>query len=379
VISGYGWGGMPTGPDGLGGYFGDSKYSSLSYNDDKKCFQASWPNMWSSAPFLTICDPHMNAYLKERIERILFDLTDQMDYIKASGGSHLPILVREWGSNGGEVTQVTIDAAKLDGVVLDPAKGLGYKERLWMYRHAVSIWQSWADHMVKLADKDSVLVKKGDIIRPETQQSTELFAHPDFNSNWPMNDVRYNGGQIGMVDDLSSSGEMGMGIEYREMAVADYLCANGRLAMVNMERPMLKDDFSVLKNYYQKGFQFAVMFNSYDGDEKFISSMDNIDNEQCMPAVHREPSILSLNVQYEKCAGNKNNVCELDNLKVFHSVRLANSDCLKDGYVTYRLENSGELFQSPLNICINGRVSPGNNNISIYAGESISAWQKSRH
>jgi hypothetical protein len=376
VISGYGWGGMPTGPDGLGGYFCDPRYSGISFNESDGAFRASWPNMWSSSPFLTKCDRHMNDFLYKRLSRIIGDLPDQLDWLKADGASAFPMLIREWGGNGGEITDATINEAKRDGINLDP-KNLGYDERLWLYRHAVEIWQSWAEQMMEFAGRDSVMVEEGEVKLPEEQMSSYLFSHPDFLSDLPMNDQRWSAGQIGMSEGFSSSGEMGRGVEYREISMYDYLRARGRLAMVNMERTMLKDDFTVLRNHYQRGFQFIVFFNSYEGDEKFIRQMDHIDDEPCLPEVHREPSILQVVVPRDRNIGSKENLEFSANLKVHNSLRVAVEDCGKPGQLTYRLENSGEEFVSGLSLHLDGRISPGaGNSIEVHVGETPAQMRK---
>jgi hypothetical protein len=373
IISGYGWGGLPTGPDGLGGYFSDPRYSGLSYSPSTQKYRASWPNMWGSTPFLTITDPNMNQYLKQRIDRIMGDFPEKIDTYKAMGMAISPILVKEWGSNGGEVTNENILAAQRDGVTLDPSDGLSAQERHWLYQHVSEIWQGWANDMSKLVGRESVFVNQGNVQLPQYQMINNMYSHPDFITDHPMNNPRWNAGQMGMVKGFWSSGEMGRGTEYREVAMYDYIRANGRLAMVNMERTMLKDNFSVLKNHYQRGFQFLTFFNSYDGDEKFIKSTDGFNHETCLPPVHKEPLILDINLERDQNFGDATAIHSNQNLSLQNKLRLAVENIQQQGEVIYRLDNSGGDFESGLVLHIDGRISPdAGNAIEVYTGNELS-------
>lgn len=373
IVSGYGWGGLPTGPDGLGGYFSDPRYSGLSYNPTTQKFRASWPNMWGSTPFLTITDPNMNQFLARRIELILGDLPEKIDTYKALGKPIAPIMAREWGSNGGDVTNENILAAQREGIVLDPSDGLSLTERHWLYQNVAKIWERWAKDMTNIIGRDSVLVHLGKIQPPQDHIINNMYAHADFITDHPMNNPRWHAGQMGMVKGFYSSGEMGKGTEYREIALFDYLRANGKLAMINMERTMLKDNFSVLKNHYQRGFKFLTFFNSYDGDEKFIKSMDAINEETCLPPVHKEPLILDINLERDQNMGDSSVVLSSRNVSLQNKLRLAVEHIQQQGEVVYRLNNSGGAFTSGLVLHLDGRLSPGEGNaIEVYVGNELS-------
>lgn len=377
IITGYGWGGMPTGPDGRGGYFSDPRYSGLSYSKATDSYRASWPNMWGSSPFLTVTDPHMNQFLKNRLDLILGDYAKTLDQFKAQGSSVRPILVREWGANGGDLTQEVIDAAKKEGLDFDPRKGLSLEARTWLFRHGTGIWKQWAKDTREFIGKDSVLVDCGKTTVSEDHMFTHVYTHPDFIFDHPMYDIKWSAGQMGMSEGGYSSGEMGRGVEYKEIAMYDYLRANGRLAMVNMERTMLKDDFSVLKNHYQRGFQFLTFFNSYNGDEKFIAQMDNIDAQESLPAVHREPVLLDVNIPLERSYSGKGNLVSSRNIKIASDVRMNVEELSQSGELIYRIHNNGEVFKTALNLHIDGRVSPGTGHcIEVFVGDSLDRLSK---
>ena len=377
IINGTGWGGKPNGPDGLGGYFSDIRYSILQYNSAAGCYRPSWPNMWGNISTPTLRDPQMNGFLEKRFVRVMGGLPFQVAMLKAGGTPAQPMLVREFAPVSGEISNFTIEKARQDGIRLDGTDGLSREERLWMYRDAVHAWQDYADSTVRVVGRDSILVDNGKILIPEEQMSDNLYAHPDFLTVWPMNDPRWCGGQIGMVDGLWSSGEMGRGNEYRDIAMYDYVRGRGKLAMINMERTILKEDFSVLKSHYQRGFQFVTLFNAYDHDEKYVKMVDGIDDEPSLPAVHREPSILEIIVRRDLNLGPKDKIQSVDNLKIHHEIRLAVGDCSMPGQITYRLENVGEPFTSKLNLHLDGRISPGDANmIEVCAGENPDSLKK---
>ncbi len=374
LLNGTGWGGKPTGPDGLGGYFSDPRYSLLQYNRAAGRYQPSWPGMWGNTPTPTLRDPVMNELLEKRFAHTLSDLPDRLALLKAAGTPAQVMLIREFAPVSGEISSFTSGAALRDGVILDPSDGLSWEERLWMHRDAIRTWQNFADSTVRAVGREAVLVDNGRVQLPAEQLLDNLYAHPDFLGDWPANNPRWSGGQVGMVDGLWSSGEMGRGTEYRDIAMYDYLRARGKLAMINMERTILKEDFSVLKNHYQRGFQFVALFNAYDHDNQYVRKVDGIDAEPALPAVHREPTVLDLKFWQTLAPGPAESI---ENLSVQSDLRLAVQDCSQPGQVTYRLSNVGDAFTAGLNLHLNGRISPGvANHIEVLAGDSPVSLRK---
>ncbi len=380
LINGTAWGGKPNGPDGLGGYFSDPRYSLLNYDATNGRFVPSWPGMWSNTAWPTLRDENMNAFLEKRFQRMMDGHTEAIDQLKAQGLKPNLVIVREWGPSIGEISNTAIEDARRDGINLDPSKGLDGKARLWMHRDGVRLWKDFAASTRRAVERDSVVVDKGNVVLPETQLVDNLYSQPDFLTDWPMEDLRWNAGQPGMVPGLWSSGEMGKGMEYRELAMYDYLRARGRLAMVNMERTILKDDFSVLKNHYARGFEFMTLFNTYDGDEKLVKVVDRCDNEPALPAVHREPSLVALDFPRQKKLGPENAIVSVENVAIQHdktfragesgAPRLAVVDSAKPGEITYRLENP-DTFTAALNLHLEGRISSvKGNTIEVLAGDS---------
>ncbi len=368
VVNGTGWGGKPNGADGLGGYFSDARYSIVNYDRATGAYRPSWPGMWGNISTPTLRDPHLNSYLEARFTRVLGDLRDRLDLFLAQGTPSRPWLIREFAPVSGELSNFTIASARNAGLVLDPTDGLSFEERLFMHRDAAQAWQDFADSTVRVVERDSVVVEQGQVRLPEEQMLDDLYSHPDFLGTHPVNDPRWCGGQMGMVDGLWSSGEMGQGHEYRDIAMYDYVRARGKLSMINMERTILKENFGVLKNHYARGFQFVCLFNAYQDDATLVRSVDDIDDEPSLAAVHREPSVLDLNFRRDAAPGPAARIVSMMNVDAERN-RLMVTDVGSSGRILYRLDNVGELFTAKLNLHLDGRVSPGERNrIDVYAG-----------
>jgi hypothetical protein len=370
-INGTGWGGKPSGPDGLGGFFSDACYSGLSYNHASGTYQASWPNMWGSMAWPTLRNDTMNRFLETRFQATMAGFQEQLDLLRARGTTINPVLIREWGLGGSDITNTTISKAKADGLTLDPSDGLDANERRWMYREAVAMWQRFAASTIAQVGRDSIRVDNGRVTLPSGNTLDDIYSQPNFLDDEPMSDPRWNGGQLGMTEGLWSSGEMGKGVEYREIAMYDYLRARGKLANVNMERTILKEDFSVLRRHYERGFQYVTLFNSEKNDHALVKKVDGVDDQPALPPVHREPSLLDLLISRDRHAGAPEQLQAIDNVVVQRDLRLGVGDCSRPGTVTYRLDLGGEPFTTALNLRLDGRVSVGpGNRIDILLGDS---------
>ena len=207
VINGATWGGAPNGPDGLGGYFNDGRYSFLSFESLRTSYRPSWPNMWSSAIWSTFRDPHMNAQMRRRFFEVMRGVPEKIAFDQARGMRVEPIFVREMGPPLGEVTGATIEAAKKEGLILDPSDGLRREEREWLFKDGVSLWRDYAEETVAAVGRNSVVVDRGEVRLPTDQMMGSLYSQTYFKWAETMKDSRWFGGQMGMVKGFWSSGE----------------------------------------------------------------------------------------------------------------------------------------------------------------------------
>ena len=377
IVNGTGWGGKPTGADGRGGYFSDIQYTHTTYDPALGTYRASWPNMWGNTPGAALRNPEMNAFLEKRFQQLTEGIQEQLATLRLKGKPAQPMIVREFAPASGEISKAVIEAAARDGVNLDPTDGMSFEERLWMHRDAVRTWQEFADSSQRNIGRDIAIVHQGKLQLPEEQFSQNLYAHPDFLTDKPMNDPRWGGGQHGMVDGLWSSGEMGEGVNFRDIAMYDYLRARGKLSMINMERTILKENFSVMKRHYERGFQFLCFFNADSGDEKFVREVDGIADEPIDPPVHRQPALLDVIVQRDLQAGPEDKLVSQKNMKVHSNVRLAVEDVSEPGELLYKLTNARDAFTAPLALDLDGRISPGAGiNIEVFVGPSLERLEK---
>jgi hypothetical protein len=375
MLNGASWGGAPSGPDGLGGYFNDGRYSMLAYDRVADRFVPSWPNMWASTFWATVRDPHMNAIMKHRFLQSLAEVPDLLAFQKVRGTPAQPIFVQELGPPMGEVTGSTIAAAARDGIRLDPRDGFDEQERLWLYRDSVHLWQEYARWAAEAFPRDAVVVDQGRLQLPADQTSENIYSHTIFGADGPMKDRRWFGGQVGMVDGLWSSGE----VFWDKFALYDYIRANGKLSFVNLEATILKGDYSPLWNHYSCGFQFVTFLNDSEEAIKFIEAVDGRDGQPALARVHYEPCLLDCKYGLLAAMGpqivssNNLNVHQqaIETADVISTARLQVTDCAVPGQVTYRITNGGSPLNSGLTLDLDGRISPGSGNrIEVQVGDS---------
>ena len=358
MLNGLGWFSGPTGPDGLGGYFSDIRYQKTQFNREKGAWQASFPNIWGNTPAYTLRDPNMNAFLEKRFQQMMAGAPEELARLRLAGTPAQPILIREFAPASGEITDEIVKAAAKDGVTLNPTDGMSFEERMWMHADTLRTWQEYADSLRKAMGRDIAVVDRGKLVLPDEQSFDNFYAHPNFMTDEPAGDERYGGGQHGMVDGLWSSGEIGAtsghqdigaNTKFRDVAMYDYLPANGKFAAINLERTMLKENFEVLRLYYERGSQFLCLFNADDGDETFVRGVDGIENDPASPPSHAQPVVTMEKIETPKSQGKT----------PFHREAL------------YRLTSAGDPFPCGLTLDLDGRISPGvANKIEVFVGDS---------
>lgn len=163
------WAGTPMHvPDGLGGKFGDVKYQQICYSPDvevdehpqlkellgeryNRHYGLSVPNQWSSCPWLTMNSNVLNQYRYSRLDEAIGFLSETFgNSERRTYGIFLENEPRYWdtdceaynpkaGRQGktlwADFNPVTVEAAKRDGVVLDPSDGLADDELSWLHRN----------------------------------------------------------------------------------------------------------------------------------------------------------------------------------------------------------------------------------------------------
>jgi len=379
VVNGTLWGGMPSGPDGQGGYFSDPRYSATSFDPETGRFNASWPSMWGNTASPRLQEESLRGFVERRFRNAMAGFDRERDLLKALSGDFGFALVREWGTSSCEVSPTAVELAAKDGLVLNPADGLDANERRWVFNNGVRLWKDYAESTRAAVGRDSVRVDNGKVELPPTHLRDQLYSQPNFLSDWPVGPELWSMGEQGMVPGFWASGELGQGKEYREVAMYDYLRATGRLSMVNMERTILKEDFGVLPQHYGRGFQSLAFFNDVDGDERFIRAVDRCGDLPGLPPPHREPKLLSVDFRYLRALGSKEQVAASENIAVLHKdsmaiqehrvPRLALDDHRRSGKILYRIAGGPSGLPAGLTLHLEGRISEVRGNfIEVKAG-----------
>lgn len=163
------WAGTPVHvPDGLGGKFGDVKYQQVCYSPDvevdehpqlkemlgeryNRHYGLSVPNQWSNCPWLTMNSDVLNRYRYARLDEAIgllskigdtnkqricgIFLENEPRYWDTDCEAHNPKAGRQGKTLWADFNPVTVEAAKKDGIVLDPSDGLADDELLWLHRN----------------------------------------------------------------------------------------------------------------------------------------------------------------------------------------------------------------------------------------------------
>ena len=139
------WAGTPGGCDGLGGHWNDVTYQQVTYVPGTNTFGLSIPNCWSNTPWLTIGNPRFNAFKAENFARFGRMLRDRYDRDPADFPVFSIVLDNEptyWaaGNPGTAPDQLAdfnpamVEAARKQGVTLDPRDGLSPEEVAFLRR-----------------------------------------------------------------------------------------------------------------------------------------------------------------------------------------------------------------------------------------------------
>ena len=163
------WAGTPVNvADGHGGRFGDVKYQQVCYSPDvetdenpelkkllgdryNRHYGLSVPNQWSNCPWLTMNSDVLNQYRYRRYDEAIAMLKDlcgaDVSWIIGIFLENEPRywdkLCEDWNPHAGrqgkelwaDFNPLAIEAAKKDGVELDPSDGLSKDELSWLHRN----------------------------------------------------------------------------------------------------------------------------------------------------------------------------------------------------------------------------------------------------
>ena len=376
------WGGHPMGMDGLGGYFGDVKYSAICFTPATKTFHTSWPQSAGGVTWPTWNDPQLQKFLTYRMELATKYYADQRAFLKARGQNPPPPLVcQEWGLSVpalGDWNNATVEAARREGVALKPGEKLDHAEKMWIQKNLSDIPSRFAANFRQAAKRDSVLVDRGDIRLPEGQLFDQYYFHTFYPAVQPLYNDRWAGWQTGAGSQVWTTGETGPHVPH---AYYDYVIALGKLATVNLERGFFRKNLDFIHTLYELGFQWVTPCNSIAGDaDLFLNkTADEIDQKPAAPPLHFDQKVLDVRFQRDEAIGSPEQLIRAENLTLVgarsESMKfLQLEDASKPGRVLYRLTNGGRPIEGALTLVMTGKVEDGPENyLEIATGKDPSS------
>jgi hypothetical protein len=366
------WGGHPYGADGLGGYFGDVKYSSIRYEADSGKFVTSWPRSAGGVTWPTWNDPQLQQYLSHRMAQALKSFGERRAFLKAQGKNPpLPLICQEWGLSIpylGDWNNSTVEAAKKDGLELKPSVAPDHKTKMWMFQNLSAHPAKFAENFRKHAGRESILVDRGQTKLPEEQLFDQYYFHTFYPAVQPLHDDRWAGWQTGVGEHVYTTGETGPHVP---RVYYDYVIGLGKLVTVNLERGFFKDNLDFIHKLYELGFQWVTPCNTRPGDgDLFLNkTAKEIDEKPADPAVHADPKVLDLRFIRDDTIGSPDIVQTMENVRLADKRGTLNSkeflqveDGTKPGRVVYRLSNHGKPFEGDLALQMTGFIADGDEN-----------------
>ena len=167
------WGDTPDGSDGKGGFWSDVRYQQAVYNATTGRYQLSVPNQWSNTPWLTVNSSALNRYKRHRLKAAIVHLRRRYREMLAAGKEKLLFALSldnepvYWASGdaglGGDLLLAdfnprTVEAARADGVKLDPSNGLNPAQRLWLFNNLLRYNTMISNTMSAALGRDFTLV-----------------------------------------------------------------------------------------------------------------------------------------------------------------------------------------------------------------------------
>lgn len=377
------WGVHPTGMDGLGGYFGDVKYSQIRYEPDTGLYRPTWPDTPGGTTWPTWNDPQLQKFLAHRLIKAAGYFADQRAFALARGEEiPTPLVCHDWGLSVGvfsDCNDNTVRDAAQDGVTLTPEDGLDEEEKFWLFRNLARVPTRTAAAYRQAVGRDAVVVDRGDVRLPEDHLQDQNYFHTFYPSVHPFNDHRYAGWQTGVGPEVWTTGETSPNLPY---AYYDYVRGLGKLVTVNLERGFFRDNLDFILTLYELGFQWVTPCNTRAGDaDLFLSKSVGLDDRPAAPALHVERKLLDVRFGRDEHSGPDGSVALMENITLLtnaprHRYSMQVADASKPGRIVYRLDNGGRPFEGPLTLRLTGLLRPGEeNNLEVSAGPDEESMQ----
>lgn len=344
------WGAANIGPDGLGGYFSDLQYESVIYNEDTGTFRPSFPNQWGNTLWATKSHPHLNLVNNYMIGVVARYLEDRTAMVRASSPAMPdPVIYAEWGPGfGPDFNPAVIEAARQDGVTLDPRDGLSAEEGHW-------ITESYGAYFARQIPFYHAALGRGHILAgPEGQNLPDnplidnIYTHGYWGVGSPLYDRKHAFWQQCMNEGMWCSGEL---YPWYPQAYYDYILPVSRATCVNLERAVVSD-LEFMWTAYGNGLEFVTLFNCKPGDEALLKAVDGLENNP-KPVVAYDRRVLD--VKYARDRSVENSPGYVSSAGVFVAgARVHPAESGKSGRLVYRIRDAESSFADGLRLEVTG-------------------------
>ncbi|MBQ8684102.1 MAG: hypothetical protein IJ518_06285 [Clostridia bacterium] len=395
IMSAMYWSNSPYSPDGLGGNFSDLKYSQVLYNSALDLYSASTPNVYSNTQWVTTGSSVLNNAAVSKIKSFFSSFANSLSFLRARGKQTQPIdLVMEWGvcykgfgtitgyedfntMDGADFHPELVEAAKKDGVTLDPKDGLSFKEKRWLTDWHAAYNQMLADAYILAMGHDAVQVSGNKIDLPNTQTIDHIFSHNVqwINQNPSWGDLTISGWQSGVGDGFYSSSE---DMYFDPVRFYQYKAAYGRTGCVNVEMA-IHNPKGVIQKFtkmaYQNGLEFLTLFNDKDeyNTAQNLRDIDKLENTAIDAPEHFDVNILDVDFNRDAADLPLKNPAKgvtYQNLKQVDG-ELKVNNASNPGVITLELKD-GQPFDNGLYIDVYGKTGT-TSNIQVLAGPDLNS------
>lgn len=271
------WGLANVAPDGKGGYFSDLIYESLRYDAQSDRLRPSFPNQWGNTLWPTMNNDHLNLVNNHRIEQLARYLADRRAGL-AGTGTPIPaaaIYAEHGPSFAMDFNPAAVEAARRDGVDMDPRNGDIREMGLWMQKNYARYFEQQVPTYRAGFGRGDILVDRGVVTPPEDPYVDNIYTHGFWGMGYPLHDRKHAHWQSNFNEGMWNSGEL---TEAYPQSWYDYAVANARLSCVNLERVMIQN-YRYLPFAYGNGLEFVTIFNTQAGDEALVREFDGISDQ----------------------------------------------------------------------------------------------------
>lgn len=282
------WDGTPVGRDGKGGYFGDLEYQQIVYDPQTGEKKLSVPNLWRNTPWYTMNHDHLNTVRKTRLAAALDILGEKTAFLKLTQGflPNVRILIDNeptyWAEfayssspeAGGDFNAHAIQAARKDGVDLNPSGGLKPEQKLWLLNNLCSYMTDLSRTYHACTSDEYAVLACDQVSYGGHSLSENVMTHVQAYSGHPYAD------ECHMRHEQHVNPYTRLGVEtcgHQDERALSYFPATGRFAQVNAERCCYSDS-AFHHQFYAHGAFTDIIFNYfYDTDVAQLHQLDPMD------------------------------------------------------------------------------------------------------